>query len=43
MDIEIPQAVEQAYRWPVSVAAIHSSVPIRCFGSDPLFWMTQKF
>ncbi len=25
MDIEIPQAVEQAYRWPVSVAGIHSS------------------
>ena len=22
MDIEIPQTVEQAYRWPISVAAI---------------------
>jgi hypothetical protein len=29
MDIEIPQAVEQAYRWPISVAAIFSSVAIR--------------
>ena len=25
MDIEIPQAVERAYRWPVSVAEMHSS------------------
>jgi len=29
MDIEIPQAVEQAYRWPISVAAIHPSVAAR--------------
>ncbi len=28
MDIEFPQAVEQAYCWPLTVAAKHSSEPI---------------